>query len=467
MPFKPYAHQTAALQKMRGRDSFALLMGMRTGKSKVVIDEWFEDGCPDLSIIAPAGAYRTWEVELQKHVPTDILRRVAVGTWVSDAGPKSVAHLHGHRGPRVLLANVEAYSSVAAVREVTTQFLSRRATLIVDESTTIKSTKSKRSKVIYELGQLAGKRRILSGLPTPRSPLDLYGQFEFLDHDILGFVSEKAFKQRYANWRKMKVGAWYIDVVVDYKNVEELWAKIEPHSFRTRLEDCADVPAKVYITRDVELTREQKRMYAEMKRYATTQFESGEWASSQQVVNTMMRLHQICCGHLTDDDQRIVREIPNTRVHDLLDLLDDHDGKVIIWCSYDHDIRAISQALRRSYGNESVTQFWGGNQTTREEDSRRFKEDPRCRYMVATPGSGGRGRTWPEASLIVYYSNTDNLEHRDQSEERASSVEKTDRVTVVDMMARGTVEEKIIHALRKKIDLAAVVTNDAWREWVV
>jgi SNF2 family DNA or RNA helicase len=87
--------------------------------------------------------------------------------------------------------------------------------------------------------------------------------------------------------------------------------------------------------------------------------------------------------------------------------------------------------------------------------------------MVATPGAGGRGRTWPQAELLVYYSNTDNLEHRDQSEERASGIGKVNKVTVVDLITRGTVEEKIVLNLRNKINMSAIITGDNYREWII
>lgn len=458
----PYAHQVEALHKMQGKEAFALLMGMRTGKTKVIIDEWVADGMPDLLVVAPAGAYRTWEGEIRKHAPYSDAN---IGVWDSSEESRIILTRPGR--PKVFLTNVEAYSTVTDMRVAAQLFLQEgSATMVVDESTTIKSMDSKRGKVIRELGKLAKKRRILSGLPTPQSPLDLYGQFEFLDHSILNFVSYTAFKQRYAVTRKMKVGGYWIDIVKRYQNVEDLWGKIETHSFRRRLEDCADVPPKSYVIRDVVLTAEQKRMYEEMKEYATTQLASGEHVTSQQVITTMLRLHQICCGRVVDE-QGISHQVPSTRMQSLVDLLREYDGKAIVWFTYAADLEDAGEKIEREHGAGSVARFWGGNRATREEESRRFKEDPACRFMLATPGSGGRGRTWPEAGLLVYYSNSDNLEHRDQSEERASSVSRVDRVTVVDMMARGTVEEKIIHAMRKKIDLATTVTNDNWREWVV
>jgi len=305
-------------------------------------------------------------------------------------------------------------------------------------------------------------------MPTPRSPLDIWAQFEFLKPGILGFVSYKAFEQRYAIVRHMRVGGRYsIRIPVRYKDtIEELWGKLSPHSYRKRLEECADVPEKLYITREVELTPQQERLYREMESDATTEISAGVHMTETMSVTRALRMHQLCCGWATAEDKS-VHEIPEKRTKAVLDLLSDHDGKAVVWCSYGRDLIKVYDAIVREFGPQYVAKFWGGNRNEREADSTRFKTDPACRVIVATPSAGGRGRDWSEANLIVYYSNTDNLEHRDQSEERASAVKKTDRVTIVDFATRDTIEWKIIYAMRKKMDLATVVMGDPPREWVV
>jgi len=132
------------------------------------------------------------------------------------------------------------------------------------------------------------------------------------------------------------------------------------------------------------------------------------------------------------------------------------------------DEEGLSQnTVLRGHGRDAVALFYGGNRKEREEEERRFKTDPACRFMVATPAAGGKGRTWDVADLVVYYSSTNDLEHRAQSEERPRNVGKVKPIHYVDLVVPGTVDEKIIQALRAKIDLAAVVTGDAWREWLI
>jgi len=477
MPFPPYAHQVEACQRSAGKEAFAYLMAMRTGKTKVTIDDWQQTSDvrrgAGLLVVAPAGSYRVWETELQKHLEPNVLDRAIISTWDSKDGISSIEPVLARKDksrPRILIANVEAFSTVDAIRQGCAHFLqeTRHPTFAVDESTTIKNWDANRAKTIRILRPMAARTRILSGLPTPRSPLDIWGQFEFLKPGLLNFVSYKAFEDRYAVVRHMRVGGNYsIRVPVRYKDtIEELWEKLSPHSYRKRLEECADVPDKLYVTREVEMTPQQERMYREMEAEATTELGDDIYMSAQQRVTLNLRLHQLCCGWATDEAGN-VHEVPTNRPQELLNLLEEHDGKAIVWCSYARDLQRIVTMIERQFGPGSTAQFWGGNKPTREEDSRRFKGDDACRFMVATPGAGGRGRDWSEASLIVYYSNADNLEHRDQSEERASSVAKRDRVTIVDFATRNTVEWKIIYAMRRKMDLATVVLGDPPREWVV
>lgn len=520
---KPYKHQDPAevpqLKRMRAARAFALLMAMRTGKTKVILDEWGETEeareSQNLLVIAPAGCYRTWDGngaggEFATHMPDEFTERLRVAAWRSGSkrGLRAVQDLlavRDDRIPRALLVNVEALSTVQKARDACVELLqSGPTTLVVDESTSIKNSRAARTDVVQELGLLARRRRIMTGLVSPRSPMDLYSQFYFLAPHILGFNSYYAFRNRYAVTKKScflprrelearlsKVPNLktvplerddlisllsehhlirrneMIDQVVDYRNVEELHDKISPHSYRVRLEDCRDVPPKTYAFRDVRLTDEQERMYREMRDYATTLIEGTDsWMTAQVAVAQMMRLHRLLRGHATDEEGR-VHEVRENFTAQLLELLDEHDGKSVIWCGYDAEVRKVSAAIEEAFGQGCVARFWGGNRRTREEEEHRFKTDDRCTHMVATPDAGGRGRTWNMATLMVFYSCRDNLEHRSQAEERAEGVEITMPCACVDMRAPGTVDDKIIKSMREKINMASVINGDNYREWVI
>lgn len=475
-PFRPRARQLEALDKSAGQKVFAFLMAMRTGKTKVTLDDFgrleLAGEVQDMLVIAPGGVYKTWEGAALEHFSTDLKKRIAIFVWESGAGKKAKARLKAFLAirdqPRLFIINVEALSSVKDARETAIAFVkARKAYIAVDESTTIKNHGSKRTKfVITQLGWIAEYRRILSGLPTPKDPLDIFSQFEFLDWRILGFKSFFAFRARYAIIHKAVFGGRSVPLIKGFRDLEEIAKKIEPFSYRATLEDCYDLPPKMYSFREVEMTDEQRRVYDEMKKFATAKLEGEKHVTATIVIAQIARLHQILCGHVVDEEGN-VHEIAENRTGELIALLREYDGKAIIWASYDLDIRKIVAALEKEFGEGCAARFWGGNVKTREAEEKRFQTEPECRFMVATPAAGGRGRMWAMANLVVYYSSTSDLEHRSQSEERPQAVGKMNSVAYVDLITRGTVEEKTIKSLRGKIDMATVINGDNYKEWLI
>jgi len=471
-----WAHQDRALKAINGADAFALFMEMRTGKTKCILDEFGQDEAngrvQQLLVVAPAGVYRTWEADALKHLSGDLERRTMIGIWESGPTAKQQRELNlfmNYDGPRILLVNIEALSLPKnRSRQLCERFLKQAATtMVIDESTTIKNLDAERTDFCIKLAPLTYKRRILSGLPSPQSPLDLFSQFAFLDPDILGYRRYAKFMERYAvtQLKPFGPGGRNIPIVVGYQNLEELKAKIDPHSFRVRLGECYDLPEKIYMRRDVEMTPEQKLAYAQMKKFAVAELDGMERVTATVVLTQMLRLHQIMAGVTTSDDGNLV-DIKENKTDEILRILENVAGKAIIWAAYDPNIRRISAALARVYGAGSVARFWGDNRDVREGEEHAFKTDPKVRFMVATAAAGGRGRTWDIADTMIYHTNTFSLEHRLQSEERNQGVGKIGNVAVFDLITRGTIEDKIVDTLRAKKKLSDVITGDNYRSWI-
>lgn len=497
----PMKHQVNALAaaynapaKPSRDDNFAYLMDMGTGKSKVVLDEWGSGAVtktlPNLLVIAPAGSYRNWfagknglaNSELDVHLDPALREDMIVNHWRSGAGKghrdSLATFLRTRDRPRALFVNVEALSSVVKARELVEEYLESGDTyMAVDESTTIKNGDSLRGKYITNVGKRAACRRILTGLLTPRSPLDAWGQFNFLDWKILGSPSFFGFKRKYAITRKMLVDAEYydgepvegtgrsIEVVVGYKNIEEMHDRIAPYSFRVLKEECLDLEPKKFLTRDVEHTAEQRKAYRELKENATTELARGGFVSVDMMLQMMIRLHQINLGYVVDDEGNI-RDLPENRTQAVIDILDEHRGKAIIWSPFIHRIEELERKLGKEYGKKAVAKFYGPNRTTRHLEEARFLGDPDCKYMIASQPTGSRGNTWVNANLNIYDSNSYDLEHRQQSEDRTHRKGQVNRVTYVDLMTEDTVDFRFVHALRNKYSLATQVTGERMRDWI-
>jgi len=479
-----HAHQTEAMTRLRANPStFALLMGMGTGKTKVILDEWGErvGELPNLLVVAPAGSYGNWYLdrspeepgEATKHLDPALRKDMLIHHWNSSGGVKWAdalkKFLKTRDRPRMFVINVEAFSSVDRAVIACATFLKSAPTLmVIDEATKIKGPTTRRTKAVLKLGALAAARRIATGLVTPQSPLDLWSQFAFLDPAILACRTFVGFRSVYAITRKEHFpGArWPVEIVVGFRNLDQLAKLIEPYSYRVHKETCLDLPPKIYTTRDVSMTPEQTRAYRELKEFATTKLEAEVHVTATSVITQILRMHQLLCGHLVDEHGE-VHELSEQRTGALLDVLAEHDGKAVIWVSYEHSLKKLYAVLEKEYGSGCVAAFWGGNRTERLDDETRFKTDPKCRFMIATPGAGGMGNTWTVADLVIYFSNSYDLEQRVQSEDRTHRMGQSKSVTYVDLVARGTVDEKILHALRNKINLSAQITGQNWREWVI
>ena len=231
--------------------------------------------------------------------------------------------------------------------------------------------------------------------------------------------------------------------------------------------DCLDLPEKLYIRRDITLTDEQIRVYNQMKKLALAKLESGELATTASVLTQIMRLQQICCGFLQPDDGEI-ELLPNNRMKELLEITDELQGKVIIWASYTHDIKEIAKSLQDKFGPGAVATYYGDTeQDERQNIVEEFqKPESELRFFVGQPKTGGYGITLTEANTVIYYSNSYDLEIRLQSEDRAHRIGQKKAVTYIDLVAPGTIDEKILQALRNKVNLAGQVLGENTKNWL-
>jgi len=473
---RPYNHQREALRQAEGREGFAWLMEMGAGKTKVAIDEMSKlilaGSVTRVLILAPKAVYMNWLLrEIPTHMPDSVRSSCEIVEWRPGGG--SSAHqvklnklLNSDR-PYVLIMNIEAMSSgdkalKCALRHVS----SGPAAVYLDESTTIKNPTSTRTKRAVEISRHCAVRRIMTGSPATRSPLDIYSQFEFLGRRMLGFSSYFSFRARYAVIEEKYVGGRVVKVPVAYRDTEDLARRIKPHSYRVTKEECLDLPPKIYTMREVELSPQQRRMYDEVRRSAQSEIGEGSFVSATQVMQQMTRMHQILCGHVRDEEGNL-HYLQNNRLETMMEVIEESCGKVIIWSAYRPDIDTIVHKIREVYGPQSVVEFHGGTTLDdRERATTRFQEDPECRFIVSNE-TGARGNTWTAASHVIYYSNGYNLETRIQSEDRAHRVGQKKSVTYTDLYVPGTIDERVIRALRDKIDIASTITGDKYREWLI
>ena len=469
----PYAHQVKALEMSWNKKCFAYFMEMGTGKSKVLIDNismLYDAGkINGAVIVAPKGVYKNWhESEIPIHM-VDHVEHVSV-LWQSNVNKKQEKELSklfktGHE-LHVLIVNVEALSTKKGVDFVDKFLRCHETIMAIDESTTIKNPQAKRTKSVIKLGELAKYKRILTGSPVTKSPLDLYTQCEFLDPFLLNHASYYSFRTRYAVMKSANFGGRSVQIVVGYRNIPELSDKLKDFSYRVLKDDCLDLPKKTFMKRVIQLSSEQEKVYSQMKQMALAVL-NNKMITTATTMTQLMRLQQITCGHFKADDGS-VQEIKNNRIDELMDVLNEIHGKVVIWAHWRNDIATIVKHVTKEYGDNSIVTYYGDTSVEDRQKAIKLIQDPESsvRFVVGTPQTAGYGITLTEASTMIYYSNGYDLEKRQQSEARIDRIGQKRPMTYIDIIAEDTVDERIVKALRKKINIATQVMGEELKAWI-
>lgn len=480
---EPFAHQLDVFLRSRDRESFALLMEQGTGKSKVIVDTagwlWSRGKIDAVLIVAPNGVHRNWILnEFPAHSPDFIDYKGAWwGSTLKTGETKALLSATTHSGLKVVAINVEALQTDKGVKFIKDFLIAFDTLLVVDESSVIKNPTAVRTKNLLKLRIHAKYRRILTGTPVTQGPLDIFTQYAFLDPEILHTSSYFAFRNRYAILENRKFGAKSFVEITGYQRLDELQKLIKSCSFRVTKDECLDLPDKLYQKRYVELSANQKRLYSTMKKDLLAEHD-GKEMTAMFAMTKMLRLQQIVGGFFVPDPElvmnedmeltgQVIEQKPqpidkvNPRVESLIELLEETNGKVIIWARFRAEISAIASEIQSKFGGKSYCEYHGGvDNTSRSAAISDFQTNPDVRFFIGHVQAGGKGLTLHAATTVVYYSNDFSLENRLQSEDRAHRIGQHHNVTYIDFIAEGTLDEKVVAALRSKKDLADLLTGD-------
>jgi SNF2 family DNA or RNA helicase len=481
-PFKtrPYAHQYQVLLNSWGIKNFALHLEMGLGKTRIVIDTmsmlWLNDKITHALIVAPAGVYQNWVGEFSKHCPDIVSRCTHVWKSLSTKSEQEAykKFIHSDDGDlKVFLINTEALSTKKGYTacQIFLERVPGKSLMVIDESTAIKNPKARRTKAAIELGKASSYRRVLSGLPTPNSPLDIFAPFAFLsgnDHHLLGIDNYYAFRARYCEEKTMHLGSQrQFKVIAGFRRLDELNLKISSFAARLRKDECLDLPDKIYTRRKCDLTPEQKSLYSSLKKDFLIQLKEDDTISASIVLTKLLRFMQIVTGHSGTDGGDIV-SIPSKRIGCLMEILAETTGKVVIWSNFRKCIQDIELAIAKEYGAAAVCSFYGD--TKRQErvsHVEKFQDpDSGLRFFVGNPSAAGFGITLTEANTCIYFSRDFRLDSRLQSEDRLHRIGQTKAVTYIDLYSPDTIEEKVLAALRNKIGLSAQVLGEKAQQWL-
>lgn len=520
----PMAHQLRGFDLLKGKVGFALLMEQGTGKTKVAIDDaarcWGDGTIDALLVLAPNGVHTKWvTIELPKHMP-DWCPYVA-SYFSAGATKKHLSTIEklfertpdGEPRPlRVLTMNYEALATQDGVKLLERFSQTFNAMCVVDESQRIKNPKAVRTEKLLKIRRRFPRRRILSGTPVTKAPFDIFSQFYFLDPTILRTDSYTAFKTEYAEMldkdhflvKKLQRGAWQKkdgspskrvpqiiardeDGMPKYRNLDKLQRLIAKHSFRVLKKDCLDLPDKIYDTLPFEMTPRQSEIYHRMERERRAELirvidgleragkshgvtlEEALMAGRELIVanklSAMAKLQQITCGYLKLEDGEVVRmfkkAMDNPRNQVMMESVEDCEGSIIFWAPHLDKIDQIIECLREGYEANQILRYDGA---VKKADRMKAIDDfqsGKARFFVGNPASGGTGLTLTAAETSYYYSNSFDLEHRLQSEDRNHRIGTTGHVRYFDLEAIGTIDRRIVESNQMKKSIADMITGDA------
>lgn len=466
----PYKHQEQIVSEYGSREFFGLFAEQGTGKTftLLAVAEKLrrEQGCQGVLILAPNGVHANW---IMKEIPEHCITEPRItGLWSSTGGVRVRRKLNQaltapHEQFVFVSFNIEAVRSTEGYMAMLAFLKSRKVLMVVDESTVIKSHRAQQTKAALKLAPWACWRWILTGTPIEQSPLDLYTQCSFLHPEATGHRTFTSFKAEYAIEQEMVYGPRRFRKVIGFRNLEQLRAVLGRFTLRVTKEECLDLPPKTYVTEVVEMTGEQKRLYSAMKETFLMRLNGGVYSTAQNALTAMLRLQQLLSGFVSLDDGTI-RVVENNRINQLLALVDRHkDKKIVIWCAFREDVKAIFHALNKNSdwyepGAYPLTYFGEDDSESRVENVDRFQKDHKSKWLICT-SAAARGITLTASCLAIYYSRNFKLGDRLQSEDRIHRIGQEKKTTFIDLVVPNTVDDRTLQRLKDKKQLADAVID--------
>jgi SNF2 family DNA or RNA helicase len=473
VPYEPKAHQWKMLDHSWNLPRSGWIAKMGTGKTFAAIhlafQRWRAGQIDAAVIICPSTLRTVWKKELAKFATDEYEYLIhetksAAYDWFIDSRPKDKLQF--------LAVSAEGLGVSEKLYQSACKFyLDRRVMSIADESSRFKNPSAKRTERAITMGAASTYTMILNGTPIAVGLEDLYSQMEFVDPNIIGMGDYWAFRSRY-----LEFGGYEARQIVGYKNTEELMDKVKPYMCEVG-KDALDLPPKVMVERPVTISPEQKKLLRLIVKGSTGD-PNDPLIKVENALEKVLRCRQVVGGWLprgipkvTIIDGEEVEEIDtvmeplasNPKLDAMLEMIDDAyaTSKFTIWSTFVHEIEQIAAVLRAKYGDRAAVTYYGKtNMEDRSTAEDRYCNDPSMRFFIGNPTAAGLGLTLIGDGfddVAVYYSGTNAFIDRAQSEDRNHRLGQKNTVTVVDMVATGTVDELILASIVHKMSIEEFV----------
>lgn len=447
-----FEHQVPAVDKLLPSRVGALFMDMGTGKTRTAIELVYRRlGRIDRVLwFCPVSLKETIRREILKH---------------TDAGPVDICVFDDRTSQRNLprgafwyIIGLESISGSDRVTLAARDLITEQTMVIVDESSYIKGHQARRTRRITAMSERARYRLLLTGTPLSQGVVDLYAQMRFLSPAILGYSSFYSFAANHLEYSEKYPGK-----IVAAHNTKHLAAKVQPYVYQVTKDECLDLPWKLYSTRYYHLTTQQQEAYWLAKDLFLPLLEdTRDFLQPYVLFQLFTALQEIVSGFWRY--KKTLNEYPHHRVEMLQDVVATlpEDAKVIVWCKFHYSLRQIAAALADAYGAGAVAEHHGAMKPDqRTAEIARWRESGR--FLVATQATGGHGLTLTEAHHAVFYENGFKYSERVQAEDRIHRIGQDRQCTYIDLVASGTIDDRIQDALSKKANVIEAFRRDVQR----
>ena len=428
----------------------ALLMEMGCGKTvtAIAISQWLYEHrqVKRILIVAPLSILSVWEEELQRFAEFPYTVHLLKGTL-----PKKKQAIMEARFKSDLQIIIVNYESAWRLEK---DILSFNPDLIIaDEGHKLKEGRTSQSKSMHRLGDKAKFKLLLTGTVITNKEIDVFSQYRFLDKSIFG-TSFVIFRNRYFEM----TGYGNHTPVFKKSMMDEFLKRLHSVAFRVTKAECLDLPDMIEEVRTVDLEPKAMKLYKKVERQSYAELAESE-VSAVNVLTKMLRLSQLTGGHITDDDGK-VNAVSTAKLNALSDILDtaiDDNRKVVVMARFTAELDDIQRLLEKKQIEYSVIR---GGITDRDEQIRKFQNDSTCLVFVGQIAAAGLGITLTAASTMIFYSLDYSMSNFEQAKARIHRVSQKNDCLYIYLIAKDTVDAKILKSLREKVDLARLLVDD-------
>ena len=327
--------------------------------------------------------------------------------------------------------------------------------IIADEGHKMKSHNIAASKAMHRLSTKAKYRLLLTGTVITNKPIDVFSQYKFADPRVYG-QSFYQFRNRYFDM----VGYGQHTPVMKKSMEREFTQRLHSIAFRATKAECLDLPGVTDIVQRVDLEPAAMRMYQKLAKENFAELENGS-VTVTNVLTRLVRLSQLTGGFLGGDDTPAPEQVSSAKLDALSDLIDSMEQdakKLVIIARYVPEIHAIAKLLTKKgirYAQIS------GEIKNRDEQVAAFQQDPNVTVFVGQISTASVGFTITAASTMVFYSLDYSMSNYEQTRARIHRVSQTLPCTYIHLVAKGTVDEKVLQALRDKVSIAKMLVDES------